>query len=148
MCSSENNNFPPLRSTRINWEFFIQVYKVLKEQYRMNWLPDKQLEWYHRELWCLDKSKKAERALPRLHDALQRFAITFHHLRIFRLKSNINADVTMIRRNNIIDGMRSETLRVNRTSDQFRYTRTHHLSPANLTDVIFYFMLCSRCCAR
>ncbi|XP_011499773.1 PREDICTED: uncharacterized protein LOC105363720 [Ceratosolen solmsi marchali] len=93
-------------------EIYSKVYKVLKEQYRMSWLPEKQLEWYHREVWCLEKGKKAERALPRLHDALQRFAITFHHLRAFRLKSNINADMTMIRRNEIIDGMSSEILRM------------------------------------
>ncbi|XP_058792492.1 uncharacterized protein LOC131664970 isoform X2 [Phymastichus coffea] len=93
-------------------DIYSKVYKVLKEQYRMSWLPDKQLEWYHREIWCLDKNKKAELALPRLHDALQRFAITFHHLRMFRLKSNINADFTLIRRNNIVDGMKSEILRM------------------------------------
>ncbi|KAJ8688084.1 hypothetical protein QAD02_023879 [Eretmocerus hayati] len=93
-------------------EIYAKVYKVLREQYRMNWLPEKQLEWYHREVWCLEKGKKAERALPRLHDALQRFAITFHHLRAFRLKSNINAEMTMLRRNEIIDGMYSEILRM------------------------------------
>ncbi|XP_035722187.1 uncharacterized protein LOC118441630 isoform X1 [Vespa mandarinia] len=93
-------------------EIYSKVYKVLKEQYRMNWLPEKQLEWYHRELWCLEKGKKAERALPRLHDALQRFAITFHHLRAFRLKSNINVDLTMNRRNEIIDAMQIEILRM------------------------------------
>ncbi|XP_014206699.1 uncharacterized protein LOC106638161 [Copidosoma floridanum] len=93
-------------------DIYSKVYKVLKEQYRMSWLPDRQLEWYHSEIWCLEKGKKAERALPRLHDSLQRFAITFHHLRTFRLKSNINADMTMIRRNKIIDGMNSEILRM------------------------------------
>ncbi|XP_012281364.1 uncharacterized protein LOC105700263 isoform X2 [Orussus abietinus] len=93
-------------------EIYSKVYKVLKEQYRMSWLPEKQLEWYHRELWCLEKGKKAERALPRLHDALQRFAITFHHLRAFELKSNINADLTMRRRNRIIDGMHNEVVRM------------------------------------
>lgn len=91
---------------------FLQVFKVLKEQYRMNWLPEKQLEWYHREVWCLEKGKKAEMALPRLHDALQRFAITFHHLRRFRLNSNINADLTMQMRYHIIDGMHNQVLRV------------------------------------
>ncbi|XP_014231863.1 uncharacterized protein LOC106655815 [Trichogramma pretiosum] len=93
-------------------EIYAKVYKVLREQYRMNWLPERQLEWYHREVWCLEKGKKAERALPRLHDALQRFAITFHHLREFRLRSSINADTIMIRRNQIIDGMNSEILRM------------------------------------
>ncbi|XP_043464518.1 uncharacterized protein LOC122499972 isoform X1 [Leptopilina heterotoma] len=93
-------------------EIYSKVYKVLKEQqYRMSWLPEKQLDWYHRELWCLEKSKKAEKALPRLHDALQRFAITFYHLRAFRLKSNINAELTMSRRNEIIDGMYNEVRR-------------------------------------
>ncbi|XP_066598495.1 uncharacterized protein [Prorops nasuta] len=91
---------------------YSKVYKVLKEQYRMSWLPEKQLEWYHREVWCLEKGKKAERALPRLHDALQRFAITFHHLKSFNLKSNINVELTMSRRNEIIDGMYNEVLRV------------------------------------
>ncbi|XP_033220020.1 uncharacterized protein LOC117174773 [Belonocnema kinseyi] len=90
-------------------EIYSKVYKELKEQqYRMSWLPEKQLDWYHREVWCLEKGKKAERALPRLHDALQRFAITFHHLRAFRLKSNINTEITMGMRNEIIDGMYSE----------------------------------------
>ena len=88
------------------------MFRVLKSQYRMSWLPEKQLEWYYREVWCLEKGKKAERALPRLHDALQRFVITFHHLKAFTLKSNINADSTMIKRNRIIDGMYSEILRV------------------------------------
>lgn len=88
------------------------MYKVLKEQYKMNWLPEKQLEWYHKELWCLEKGKKAERALPRLHDALQRFAITFHHLRDYHLKSNINVDLTMDKRNEIVEGMYNEILRV------------------------------------
>ena len=81
----------------------------------MSWLPEKQLDWYHREVWCLEKGKKAERALPRLHDALQRFAITFHHLRMFRLKSNINAEITMSRRNQIIEGMYNEVRRVSNT---------------------------------
>lgn len=78
----------------------------------MNWLPEKQLEWYHKELWCLEKGKKAERALPRLHDALQRFAITFNHLREYHLKSNINVDLTIDRRNEIVEGMYNEILRV------------------------------------
>ncbi|XP_014485947.1 PREDICTED: uncharacterized protein LOC106750257 [Dinoponera quadriceps] len=91
---------------------YSKVYKVLKEQYKMNWLPEKQLEWYHKELWCLEKGKKAERALPRLHDALQRFAITFHHLRDYHLKSNINVDLTMDRRNKIVEGMYNEILRM------------------------------------
>ncbi|KAG7190463.1 hypothetical protein KM043_006567 [Ampulex compressa] len=93
-------------------KIYSKVYKVLKEQYRMDWLPEKQLEWYRREVWCLEKGKKAERALPRLHDSLQRFAITFYHLRAFHLKSNINADRTMNRRNEIIDGMHNEILRM------------------------------------
>lgn len=103
-----------LWSTRLNNHlvFLPQVYKVLKKQYRMSWLPEKQLEWYHKELWCLEKGKKAERALPRLHDSLQRFAITFHHLREFRLKSDINVDHTMEKRNSIINGMYNEILRV------------------------------------
>ncbi|EFN79200.1 hypothetical protein EAI_10195 [Harpegnathos saltator] len=93
-------------------EIYSKVYKVLKEQYKMNWLPEKQLEWYHKELWCLEKGKKAERALPRLHDALQRFAITFHHLRDYQLKSHINVDLTMDRRNEIVEGMYNEILRM------------------------------------
>ncbi|XP_032672333.1 uncharacterized protein LOC116844635 isoform X2 [Odontomachus brunneus] len=91
-------------------EIYSKVYNVLKEQYKMNWLPEKQLEWYHKELWCLEKGKKAERALPRLHDALQRFAITFNHLRDYHLKSNINVNLT--RRNEIVEGMYNEILRM------------------------------------
>ncbi|XP_017761123.1 PREDICTED: uncharacterized protein LOC108551464 [Eufriesea mexicana] len=93
-------------------EIYSKVYKVLKGQYRMPWLPEKEFEWYFREVWCLEKGKKADRALPHLHDSLQRFAITFHHLRTFRLKSNINADHTMNRRNEIINQMHNEILRV------------------------------------
>ncbi|XP_076669289.1 uncharacterized protein LOC143369350 isoform X2 [Andrena cerasifolii] len=88
------------------------VYKVLKGQYSMPWLPDKESNWYSREVWCLEKGKKADRALPHLHDSLQRFAITFHHLRAFRLKSNINVDLTMNRRNEIIMQTQNEIYRV------------------------------------
>ena len=94
---------------------------MLKEQqYRMPWLPEKQLEWYRHELWCLEKSKKAEIALPRLHDGLQRFAINFHHLKAFRLKSNINAELTMGRRNKVIDGMYNEVRRVSNLIFKFK----------------------------
>lgn len=90
----------------------MQVNTVLKEQYSLDWLPEKQLEWYHSEIWCLEKGKKAERALPRLHDALQRFAITFYYLRDFHLYSDIDAAVIMVKRNDIMDGMHNEVLRV------------------------------------
>ncbi|XP_053983362.1 uncharacterized protein LOC128878828 isoform X1 [Hylaeus volcanicus] len=93
-------------------EIYSKVYKVLKEQYRMPWLPEKEFDWYYREIWCLEKGKKAGRALPHLHDSLQRFAITFHHLRDFYLKSDINVDLTMNRRNEIINQMHNEILRV------------------------------------
>ncbi|XP_076165173.1 uncharacterized protein LOC143145562 isoform X1 [Ptiloglossa arizonensis] len=93
-------------------EIYSKVYKVLKGQYRLPWLPEKEFDWYFREVWCLEKGKKADRALPHLHDSLQRFAITFHHLRAFRLKSNINVDFTMNRRNEIIKQMDNEILRV------------------------------------
>ncbi|XP_028982632.1 uncharacterized protein LOC107048394 [Diachasma alloeum] len=93
-------------------DIYSKVYKVLKGQYHMTWLPKNQLEWYHSELWCKEKSKKAEHALPRLHDALQRFAITFHSLRKFRLKSNIDAERTINRRNEIVGGMQNEVLRM------------------------------------
>ncbi|CAK9800771.1 hypothetical protein ANTPLA_LOCUS2557 [Anthophora plagiata] len=93
-------------------EIYSKVYKVLKGQYRMPWLPEKEFEWYSREVLCLEKGKKADRALPHLHDSLQRFAITFHHLRAFHLKSNINVDLTMNRRNEIINQMHNEILRV------------------------------------
>lgn len=93
-------------------EIYSKVYKVLKGQYRMPWLPEKEFEWYFREVWCLEKGKKADRALPHLHDSLQRFALTFHHLEAFQLKSNINVDLTMNRRNQIIMQMGIQILRV------------------------------------
>ncbi|KZC14691.1 hypothetical protein WN55_07328 [Dufourea novaeangliae] len=83
----------------------------LEGQYKMPWLPEKESEWYTREVFCLEKGKKADRALPHLHDSLQRFAITFHHLKDYRLKSNINVDLTMNRRNEIIKQMYNEILR-------------------------------------
>ncbi|XP_071556344.1 uncharacterized protein [Temnothorax longispinosus] len=93
---------------------YSKVYRVLlKEQYKMNWLPKRQLEWYHRELWCLEKGKKAERALPRLYDALQRFSITFHYLREFHLDSNIDVTRGIIkRRTRIIDKAHNQVLRL------------------------------------
>ncbi|XP_077259427.1 uncharacterized protein LOC143895871 isoform X2 [Temnothorax americanus] len=93
---------------------YSKVYRVLlKEQYKMNWLPKSQLEWYHRELWCLEKGKKAERALPRLYDALQRFSITFHYLREFHLDSNIDVTRGIIkRRTRIIDKAHNQVLRL------------------------------------
>ncbi|XP_076658812.1 uncharacterized protein LOC143362481 isoform X1 [Halictus rubicundus] len=93
-------------------DIYSKVYKVLKDQYKMSWLPEKEFEWYSKEVWCLDKEKKANRALPHLHDSLQRFAITFDHLTAFRLKSNINVDLTMDRRNKIIMQMLNEILKV------------------------------------
>ncbi|XP_026668219.1 uncharacterized protein LOC108623611 isoform X2 [Ceratina calcarata] len=95
-------------------EIYSKVYKELKEQYRgaMPWLPEREFEWYYREVWCLEKGKKADRALPHLHDSLQKFAITFHYLSTFRLKSNIDVDFTMTRRNKIINEMYNEILRV------------------------------------
>ncbi|XP_076245936.1 uncharacterized protein LOC143186251 [Calliopsis andreniformis] len=94
-------------------EIYSKVYKVLKGQYRMPWLPEKEFEWYFREVWCLEKGKKADRALPHLHDSLQRFAITFHHLKAFRLKSNINVDdLTMNTRNDIIKETGNEIYKV------------------------------------
>lgn len=93
---------------------YSKVYRVLlKEQYKMNWLPKRQLEWYHRELWCLERGKKAERALPRLYDALQRFSITFHYLREFHLDSNIDVTRSIIkRRTRIIDKAHNQVLRL------------------------------------
>ncbi|XP_070524735.1 uncharacterized protein [Cardiocondyla obscurior] len=93
---------------------YSKVYRVLlKEQYKMNWLPKRQLEWYHRELWCLERGKKAERALPRLYDALQRFSITFHYLREFHLDSNIDVTRGIIkRRTRIIDKAHNQVLRL------------------------------------
>ncbi|RLU25488.1 hypothetical protein DMN91_001644 [Ooceraea biroi] len=87
-------------------------YKVLKRQYNMPWLPCMQLEWYYNNVSCLPKNQKAERALPQLHDALQRFAITFYSLQKYNLQSDIESAVTMIRRNEIIDGMHNEILRL------------------------------------
>ncbi|EZA52738.1 hypothetical protein X777_07119 [Ooceraea biroi] len=89
-------------------------YKVLKRQYNMPWLPCMQLEWYYNNVSCLPKNQKAERALPQLHDALQRFAITFYSLQKYNLQSDIESAVTMIRRNEIIDGMHNEILRIMR----------------------------------
>ncbi|XP_011687677.1 PREDICTED: uncharacterized protein LOC105449916 isoform X2 [Wasmannia auropunctata] len=93
---------------------YSKVYRVLlKEQYKMNWLPKKQLEWYHTELWCLERGKKAERALPRLYDALQKFSITFHFLREYRLDSNIDVTRGIIkRRTRIIDKAHNQVLRL------------------------------------
>lgn len=88
------------------------MYKVLKGQYNLSWLPKNQLKWYYSEVWCMEKDRKAEHALPRLHDALQRFAITFHSLKRFRLKSDINVDWVITKRNDIIGGMETEVLRV------------------------------------
>ncbi|XP_034946570.1 uncharacterized protein [Chelonus insularis] len=93
-------------------DIYSKVYKVLKGQYHLSWLPKNQLEWYHKELWCMEKSKKAEFALPRLHDALQRFAITFHSLKLFRLQSNINVEYKITKRNEIITEMQNEVLRM------------------------------------
>ncbi|KAK0072860.1 hypothetical protein PV326_014060 [Microctonus aethiopoides] len=92
-------------------DIYSKVYKVLNVQYHMSWLPKNQLEWYANELWCVEKSQKAEYALPKLHDALQRFAITFYSLKRFRLKSHIHAESTVRRRNDIISGMQNEVLR-------------------------------------
>ncbi|XP_012528328.1 uncharacterized protein LOC105832166 isoform X2 [Monomorium pharaonis] len=93
---------------------YSKVYEVLlKKQYKMNWLPKRQPEWYHRELWCSEKGKKAERALPYLYEALQRFSITFHYLREFHLNSSI--DVTrgiFKRRTKIIDKAHNQVLRL------------------------------------
>ncbi|KAL6262736.1 hypothetical protein P5V15_005526 [Pogonomyrmex californicus] len=94
---------------------YSKVYRVLqyKEQYKMNWLPKRQLEWYHRELWCLEKGKKAERALPRLYDALQRFSITFYELREFQLNSSIDVSRGVIKkRTKIIDKAHNQVLRL------------------------------------
>ncbi|XP_015609078.1 uncharacterized protein LOC107274441 isoform X2 [Cephus cinctus] len=93
-------------------DVYSEVYKELKKQYMMSWLPKEQFKWYHKEIWCLEKGKKAELALPKLHDALQRFAITFYHLKSFNLKSNVNTELIMSRRNKIIDGMCNEVLRM------------------------------------
>ncbi|XP_076751252.1 uncharacterized protein LOC143423650 [Xylocopa sonorina] len=86
--------------------------KELKGQYRLSWLPEMEYKWYAREVQCLEKGKKADRALPHLHNSLQKFAITFHHLRAFRLISDINADLTINRRNKIINQMHNEILKV------------------------------------
>ncbi|XP_018374694.1 PREDICTED: uncharacterized protein LOC108768671 [Trachymyrmex cornetzi] len=94
---------------------YSKVYRVLlKEQYyKMNWLPKRQLEWYHTELWCLERGKKAERALPRLYDALQRFSFTFHLLKEYRLDSNIDVTRSIIkRRTRIIDKAHNQVLRL------------------------------------
>lgn len=99
---------------------------MLKGQYSMPWLPDKESNWYSREVWCLEKGKKADRALPHLHDSLQRFAITFHHLRAFRLKSNINVDLTMNRRNEIIMQTQNEIYRVRNIFTSYYALISHH----------------------
>ncbi|XP_060822074.1 uncharacterized protein LOC132910410 isoform X1 [Bombus pascuorum] len=92
---------------------YSKVYKELKEQYNMPWLPEKEYEWYSKTVLCLEKGKKAELALPHLYDSLQRFAITFDHLRAFHLKSNINDGSNMMdTRNEIINQMYNEILRV------------------------------------
>ncbi|KAG8035114.1 hypothetical protein G9C98_001604 [Cotesia typhae] len=100
------------KDLKVVHELYSKVYKVLRGQYHQSWLPKNQLEWYYNEVWCKEKSKKAEYALPKLHDALQRFAITFHLLKRFRLNSNINVEYTMNKRNDIMAGMQNEVHRV------------------------------------
>lgn len=86
---------------------------MVKEQYKINWLPKKQFEWYYREVWCLERGKKAERVLPQLYNALQNFSITFHYLREFHLDSNIDVTRGIIkRRTRIIDKAHNQVLRV------------------------------------
>ncbi|CAD6245372.1 GSCOCG00013670001-RA-CDS [Cotesia congregata] len=100
------------KDLKVVHELYSKVYKVLRGQYHQSWLPKNQLEWYYNEVWCKEKSKKAEYALPKLHDALQRFAITFHLLKRFRLNSNINVEYTMNKRNDIMAGMQNEVHRM------------------------------------
>ncbi|XP_014608242.1 PREDICTED: uncharacterized protein LOC106788987 [Polistes canadensis] len=93
-------------------QIYNKVDKALKGQYRLNWLPENTFAWYEEEIWCLEKGKKAERVLPRLHDGLQRFAVTFLNLRKFELKSEIDADLRINKRNEIMDTMLTEILRI------------------------------------
>lgn len=60
----------------------------------------------------MEKNKKAEYALPRLHDALQRFAITFYSLRKFKFKIGIEDNWAISKRNEIISAMETEVLSV------------------------------------
>ncbi|XP_048505652.1 uncharacterized protein LOC105692942 isoform X2 [Athalia rosae] len=92
-------------------EIYSQVTKELEEQYKLPWLPENQFEWYYKEVLCLDKSKKAQVALPKLHDTLQRYAITFHNLKIFELKADVN-DPAPEKRNKVINGIYHEILRM------------------------------------
>lgn len=89
---------------------------MLERQYKMNWLPNRKFELYVKKVFCLVKNKKAKRALPLLYEGLRQFAITFYQLRNFHLYSDIDSALVMIRRNEIIDGMHNEVLRVNITT--------------------------------
>ncbi|XP_044002433.1 uncharacterized protein LOC122848426 [Aphidius gifuensis] len=91
---------------------YSKINTVLKGQYNFTWLPKKQLQWYYNELWCMEKNKKAEYALPRLHDALQRFAITFYSLRKFKFKIGIEDNWAITKRNEIISAMETEVLSI------------------------------------
>ncbi|XP_046749841.1 uncharacterized protein LOC124413357 [Diprion similis] len=92
-------------------EIYSKVTKELKTQYSLPWLPKNQFEWYREKAWCLEKAQKAEVALPKLHDTLQRFAITFHHLQSFELDSHFNTNARE-KRNKIIDAMYYDILRM------------------------------------
>ncbi|XP_015511039.1 uncharacterized protein LOC107217868 [Neodiprion lecontei] len=106
---------------KVAWDYFhakndiAQIYskvtKELKTQYSLPWLPKGQLEWYHKEAWCLEKAKKAQIALPKLHDTLQRFAITFYHLKSFELDSHFNTNARG-KRNKIIEAMYHNIIRM------------------------------------
>lgn len=91
----------------------LQVTKQLKDQYNLPWLPEKQYEWYHTEVYCLDKAEKAEVVLPRLHDTLQRFAITFLRLQSFSLESHFDKSF-LSRRNKIVKAMYDQIRKVSR----------------------------------
>lgn len=83
-----------------------------RQQYRFNWLPKEQLEWYCKTVLCLEKEQKPQHFLPYLYDNLQRLAITFHELKKFHLNSNVETTEIIHNRNRMIEVISNQVLQV------------------------------------
>ncbi|KAL6446301.1 hypothetical protein ACFW04_001125 [Cataglyphis niger] len=106
------------------------------QQYKFDWLPKGLLKWYCKDLLCLGKEQKAQYLLPYLYNSLQRYAITFHELKKFRLNSNVETTEIIHSRNRIIEVILNQILQMMCEVQTAMYKLQIDLPPPNNITII------------
>ncbi|KAI5746888.1 hypothetical protein M8J77_008645 [Diaphorina citri] len=80
---------------------------------RFNWLPDKQLNWYKREVRCMTKINKVLTVLPVLAHSLRNYSVAFRELSMLRGSCYLRiSDPPLNIRNNLLSSLYRDTKKV------------------------------------